>query len=342
MPTLISRSGNRCLNSLRFDDPTESLHDGDDAAVVLGQRDRACRRRRRGSRAPRHSLAFQLLQRRRELVVGRHAMMPLDAVLDERDAAALVRARDDAASASGRRPGARRRRRSAASTSWPSTSTTSQPNARQRSASGSSAIVCSVASPCCSPLRSTMTVRWSRPKCAAAMAASQLLPSCSSPSPVSTNVRHVGAVDLCRGGHTDGNRQAVAERPGVRLDARHFVAVRMAVERETAAACRCRGPSTGKNPRSASVAYSAADAWPLLRMKRSRSGSRGDSGRTPQHAEVERGEDVGAREVAARMAHARRVHHAQARPADAAGALQDADVTRLHKYAGYCFHASVR
>ena len=68
------------------------------------------------------------------------------------------------------RPGASGTRSSvsmSAGMSWPSTSTTAQPNARQRSASGSSRIVRSVKSPCCRPLRSTMTVRRSRPKCAA-------------------------------------------------------------------------------------------------------------------------------------------------------------------------------
>ena len=51
----------------------------------------------------------------------------------------------------------------------------------------------SVASPCCRPLRSIIATRLSRPKWPAAIAASQMLPSWSSPSPVSTYVRLVEA-----------------------------------------------------------------------------------------------------------------------------------------------------
>ena len=42
---------------------------------------------------------------------------------------------------------------------------------------------------------------------AAVIAASQLLPSCNSPSPVTTKTRKGAAVDLARNGDSDGDRQ---------------------------------------------------------------------------------------------------------------------------------------
>src|SRR5699024_8858135 len=73
--------------------------------------------------------------------------------------------------------------------SWPSTSRTAAPNASSLAASGSRALVSSVRSPCCKRFRSTITVRLSNRWCAAAISASQLLPSCSSPSPQTTYTR---------------------------------------------------------------------------------------------------------------------------------------------------------
>ena len=75
-----------------------------------------------------------------------------------------------------------------------------------------------------------MTVRLSRPNWLAAMAASQLLPSCSSPSPVSTKVRQAAPSIFAAERGADGDRQAVAERAGVGLDAGDLVAVRVAVQ----------------------------------------------------------------------------------------------------------------
>src|SRR5699024_8589010 len=73
--------------------------------------------------------------------------------------------------------------------SWPSTSRTSAPNASSLAASGSRALVSSVRAPCCRRLRSMITVRLSSRWWAAAISASQLLPSCSSPSPQTTYTR---------------------------------------------------------------------------------------------------------------------------------------------------------
>ena len=63
--------------------------------------------------------------------------------------------------------------------------------------------------------------------------------------------------------HADADRQAVAQRAGVHLDARNF-ARRMADERRLVAAERFQLRPSGKNPRSASTTYSASTEWPLL------------------------------------------------------------------------------
>src|SRR6185369_12390374 len=70
--------------------------------------------------------------------------------------------------------------------SWPLTSTTAKPNAAALASSGSRSLVSRVVAPCWSRLRSTMTVSRSSSYWEAAIMASQLLPSWSSPSPVST------------------------------------------------------------------------------------------------------------------------------------------------------------
>ena len=56
--------------------------------------------------------------------------------------------------------------------------------------------------------------------CEAAIIASQLLPSCSSPSPMSTYVRRHDTSSLADDGVPDRDRQAVSERAGVGLDRR--------------------------------------------------------------------------------------------------------------------------
>ena len=156
--------------------------------------------------------------------------MPFDPVFDERDAAALVRARDDAGRPSRlrrqlvedlrsapRRRGHRRRRR-------PSRTRASD----RRAARGRSCL--SVASPCCSRLRSTMTVRLSRPQVRGrhdrfpVAAFLQLAVAGQHEGPPGR------AIELGRGGHADRDRQAVAERPGVRFDAGDLVAIGVAVQ----------------------------------------------------------------------------------------------------------------
>ena len=111
------------------------------------------------------------------------------------------------------------------------------------------------------------------------------------------------AVDLGRERDADGDRQAVPERAGVRLDARAIlVPVGVAVERRQRLH---EGRQLGRRRRSrpaASVVYSAAAAWPLHRTNRSRSGSSGGSGLTFIDVQVQRHQDVDDRELAADVA----------------------------------------
>ena len=71
----------------------------------------------------------------------------------------------------------------------------------------------------------------------------------------------------------------------------------------------------GKKPQCGERGVSAPAQWPLLRMKRSRSGSCGSVGSTSQHRAEERDEDVGDREVAADVAEAGAVDHRHDRAA---------------------------
>ena len=61
-------------------------------------------------------------------------------------------------------------------------------------------------------LRSTMPVRWSSPKAAAAMAASHICPSESSPSPMITHTRLGRRSRRRRERHAHADRQPLAER----------------------------------------------------------------------------------------------------------------------------------
>ena len=199
--------------------------------------------------------------------------------------------------------------------SWPSTSTTPQPNARHRRPSGSRLTVSLGRVALLQAVAVDDDGQVVEAELRGRHAASQLLPSCSSPSPVSTNVRQVGAVHLRGERHADGDRQAVAERPGVGLDARHL-AIRMAVEH------RQRLHVGGEL-----LAREEAGARRASRRGRpTRDPCSGRSGRGPGRAGAP--DQAGARErrawrgyrrreVAARMAHARRVHHPQAGAPDA-------------------------
>ena len=70
-----------------------------------------------------------------------------------------------------------------------------------------------------------------RPYWAAVIAASQLLPSCISPSPRTTNVRQGGPSQWAASAQPTRDREAVPERPGVGLHPGHLVPVRVPVER---------------------------------------------------------------------------------------------------------------
>ena len=83
--------------------------------------------------------------------------------------------------------------------------------------------------------------------------ASQLLPSCSSPSPTSTYVRRRETSSLADSACPTAIG-AVPERAGVGLDAANVVAVRVAVELGQRLQ-EGRQVSTGRNPKAASVTY---------------------------------------------------------------------------------------
>ena len=83
----------------------------------------------------------------------------------------------------------------------------------------------------------------------------------------------LGAVHLRRKRDADGDRQAVAERPGIGLDAGHLVAIGVAVQpRQWLMYVRAARAGRSR-PRPAS--RRGRRAWPLLRTKRSREGSSG-------------------------------------------------------------------
>ena len=175
------------------------------------------------------SCQTQFLHRLVELGLGRDAVVPADLVLHVGDAFALDRMGDDAerldapfGRASARRSaprdrGRRRRRRPSRKRG------TCRRAARRRWSRRRARPVASV-------LRSMISARLASLWCPAAIAASQLLPSCNSPSPVMTKTRIVRLVELAREGDADGDRHAVAERAGVCFDAWDIVAVGMAVE----------------------------------------------------------------------------------------------------------------
>ena len=216
--------------------------------------------------------------------------MPLHPVLHERHAPALVGVGDDAG-----RPARHERQwpeSRSARTSWPSTSTTRPPERPPAIGQRLQAHVRSVASPCWRPFRSTMTVRLSSRNCAAAIAASQLLPSCSSPSPVSTNVRQARRSILAASaaptaiGRPCPSGPVFASTPGTLL--------RSGCPFSSDSGCMyVDSTRLGKKPASASVAYSAADAVALAEDEAIPSADPRDSRGRPRESEVERREDVG-------------------------------------------------
>ena len=249
IPTLISRSGNAFWKAPSLLEPTLSLT----TATIRSSSRRELDQRALERVAAVEALAScQLLQRLRGLLGVGDLVVPLDAVLDERHAAALDRVWRSRSSGDRARTAARRSVSSSASTSLPSTVRTAQPNASNFASSGSSALVSSVRAPCCRRLRSTITVRLSRPRWPAAMIASQLEPSCSSPSPTRTNVRRGEPSSLAAIAVPTADRQPVPERAGVGLHARHLVAVRVAVERRPVGHVGVQQAS-GMKPAAASV-----------------------------------------------------------------------------------------
>ena len=126
----------------------------------------------------------------------------------------------------------------------------------------------------------------------------------------------IGAVHLPGDGDADRDRQAVAERPGIGLDAGNVVAVRMAVqlrqrlhvggqhiERDEAGLGQRRVERAGAVALAQDEAVAAGIARPLRIVA--------------QHAEIEGRQNVGDRHVAAGMAKLRLEHHRQRAAADA-------------------------
>jgi len=122
-----------------------------------------------------------------------------------------------------------------------------------------------------------------QPVVTAHMAASQLLPSCSSPSPVITYTRQ-GALDLARQGCPHRHWKP-CPRAGVGLDPGHFVPVGVAFNLESGWA-NVSSSATGKKPRRASAVYNAPQECPLLKISRSRRpiGCWGSMRKTPNTA----------------------------------------------------------
>ena len=184
-----------------------------------------------------------------------------------------------------------------------------------------------------------MTVRLSSRRCAAAMIASQLLPSCSSPSPVSTNVRQEASSSFAATAMPTAIGRPCPSGPVLASTPGDLVAIRMAVQLRQrlhvgVELLRRKEPALGQRrvQRRRRVALAEDEAVAIRIARR--------LGLQPQDVEIQHREDVRAREVAARMPHARLVHHAQAGAPDPPGALQDADLaTSAHIYASLGVHA---
>ena len=75
-----------------------------------------------------------------------------------------------------------------------------------------------------------MATRLSSLKCDASMAASQMLPSCCSPSPMMQNTVCLLAVELAGQRHADRDAEALPKRSAGDLDPRQLQPVRMSLE----------------------------------------------------------------------------------------------------------------
>ncbi len=129
-------------------------------------------------------------------------------------------------------------------------------------------------------------------------------------------MRQAALVHLRRERHADGDRQSVAERPGIGFDARHLAAIGVAIEHRqwlhVGVELLARDePGLGKRRvegrRGVPLAQHEAVAGGILRVR----------GVDLERMEEERRQDIGRRQVAARMPHLRGVNHPQAGEADA-------------------------
>ncbi len=182
--------------------------------------------------------------------------------------------------------------------------------------------MCSVVSPCCRRLRSTMTVRLSRRKCDAAMMASQLLPSWSSPSPVRTNVRQSARSIFAASamptpiGSPWPSGPVFASTPGTLLAVGVAVEHRQRLHVGLELLAR-EEPGLGKRR------IEGRRGVPLAQDEAVARRIPGACGVDAERLEEERRQDVGAREIAARVPHPRAVNHAQAGDANAPRTLGD-------------------
>ena len=131
-----------------------------------------------------------------------------------------------------------------------------------------------------------------------------------------------GLVHLSAERRTDPDGQAMAQWARVRFDARHFVAVRMAVQCGQGLHIRRQPFGREESPlsqrgvqhgRRVSLAQDESIACRIGRI----------GGIHREHAEVQGGEDIGGGQIPTGMAHLRRVDHAKAQLPDVLRALRD-------------------
>ena len=195
-----------------------------------------------------------------------------------------------------------------ASRSWPSTSTHVPAERRPllaRAAAGPAPRRCARSpATCCNRRRPTrLSSRWRAP----AWPLPRPSPRCTRRRSARRNAeRHAG--DPAGQRHAQAERQAVAQRARGDFHAGHAAGARMLGQRRAHAAVVLQ-LFGGKKPRSASVAYSALPACPLLRITRSLPGSSGASGFTRAARKYRAHEDLDARQRSAEMGQPGVVRH---------------------------------
>ena len=318
MPTLISRSGNSLAEADEVAGADGVVADGDDALVLARPARSAPRRTPCGSRrsAPRRSVARHRASSSSAAVdllgVG-HLVVPLDAVLHERDALALDGVGDHArpagrwSTARARRAGRRGRGRRPRGPPSRSCAHLSRQRLEPLGVLGPRALLQPVAVDDRGEVGRGRSGRRSSPP-----------PSCCPPAARRRRARRTCAGraprSLAASAQPTATGKPWPERAGVGLDAGDLGPVGVAVQR------RQRAPeglqlAAGKKPQRASVEYSAPAQWPLLRMKRSRSGRPG-ARVDVQHGAEQGDQDVGDGEIAADVAQAGRVDHRDDTAAD--------------------------